>query len=236
MTVEHISPAAALALIEQGASLSDIRDADEYAREHIPAARLLPLAALEQGATLQAGADDVVIFHCQSGNRTRNHLSKLIAAAAPAQAPTALSSARAGLVAQTGRQCPQRLSELVDEIQLAIQAGDVNRLSALYWWAGQDNDRASRLLERLEATAARPLVDIAPVYPEPATASEAATPQWREAGSDGGNEAAAPVVVTAPRPPRPYALRIEQVLTNRATPARSILYLRHQYGCFWINF
>ena len=156
--------------------------------------------------------------------------------AAPAQAPTALSSARAGLVAQTGRQCPQRLSELVDEIQLAIQAGDVNRLSALYWWAGQDNDRASRLLERLEAMAARPLVDIAPVYPEPATASEAATPQWREAGSDGGNEAAAPVVVTAPRPPRPYALRIEQVLTNRATPARSILYLRHQYGCFWINF
>ena len=85
MTVEHISPAAALALIEQGASLIDIRDADEYAREHIPAARLLPLAALEQGATLQAGADDVVIFHCQSGNRTRNQLSKLIAAAAPAQ-------------------------------------------------------------------------------------------------------------------------------------------------------
>lgn len=85
MTVEHISPAAALALIEQGASLIDIRDADEYAREHIPAAQLLPLAALEQGATLQAGADEVVIFHCQSGNRTRNHLSKLIAAAAPAQ-------------------------------------------------------------------------------------------------------------------------------------------------------
>ena len=85
MTVEHISPAAALALIEQGASLIDIRDADEYAREHIPAARLLPLAALEQGAMLQAGADDVVNFHCQSGNRTRNHLSKLIAAAAPAQ-------------------------------------------------------------------------------------------------------------------------------------------------------
>ena len=46
MTVEHISPTAAQALIEQGASLIDIRDADEYAREHIPAAQLWPLAAL----------------------------------------------------------------------------------------------------------------------------------------------------------------------------------------------
>jgi len=85
MTAENISPTTALALIEQGARLIDIRDADEYAREHIPAAQLFPLASLEQGTTLQATANDVVIFHCQSGNRTRNNLSRLIAAAAPAQ-------------------------------------------------------------------------------------------------------------------------------------------------------
>lgn len=85
MTLENISPARALALIEHGATLVDIRDADEYAREHIAAARLLPLSALEQGTTLQATADTVVIFHCQSGNRTRNNEIRLIAAAAPAQ-------------------------------------------------------------------------------------------------------------------------------------------------------
>lgn len=85
MTVEEISPQAALALIEQGATLVDIRDADEYAREHIPAARLLPLGSIEQGATFAASADTVVIFHCQSGNRTRNNQSRLIAAAATAQ-------------------------------------------------------------------------------------------------------------------------------------------------------
>ncbi|VDZ86792.1 rhodanese family protein [Kluyvera intermedia] len=85
MTAENVSPKAALALVEQGATLIDIRDADEYAREHIPAARLFPLSAMEQGATLQATVDSVVIFHCQSGNRTRNNLSRLIAAAAPAK-------------------------------------------------------------------------------------------------------------------------------------------------------
>ena len=59
MTTETISPKEAFALTEQGALLIDIRDADEYAREHIPAARLLPLSAIEQGATVQASAADV---------------------------------------------------------------------------------------------------------------------------------------------------------------------------------
>ncbi|MFH7827983.1 rhodanese family protein [Kluyvera chengduensis] len=85
MTVEEITPRAALALIEQGAMLVDIRDPDEYAREHIPAARLLPLSKIEQGITLSTNGDAVIIFHCQSGNRTRNNLNRLIAAAAPAQ-------------------------------------------------------------------------------------------------------------------------------------------------------
>lgn len=85
MNAENISPQQALALIEQGATLVDIRDADEYAREHIAAARLFPLSAMEQGQTLQAAAGATVIFHCQSGNRTRNNLNRLLAAAAPAQ-------------------------------------------------------------------------------------------------------------------------------------------------------
>ena len=59
MTVEEITPQAALALIEQGAMLVDIRDPDEYAREHIPAARLLPLGKIEQGVTLTANDDAV---------------------------------------------------------------------------------------------------------------------------------------------------------------------------------
>ena len=118
MTVEEISPQAALALIEQGATLVDIRDADEYAREHIRAARLLPLGSIEQGATLSASADAVVIFHCQSGNRTRNNQSRLIAAAAPAQAKLLAGGIdawrQAGLVTTVNKSQP-----LMRQVQIA---------------------------------------------------------------------------------------------------------------------
>ena len=64
MTVEYLSPQAALTLLEQGAILIDIRDTDEYAREHIPVARSFPLSSIEKGQRLQASAGNIVIFHC----------------------------------------------------------------------------------------------------------------------------------------------------------------------------
>lgn len=73
MTIATLSPAEARALIAQGARLIDIRDADEYAREHIPDAELVPLASLTNGATLNARAGETVIFHCQAGSRTQNN-------------------------------------------------------------------------------------------------------------------------------------------------------------------
>ncbi len=87
MTIATLTPAEARALIAQGARLIDIRDADEYAREHIPDAELVPLASLTNGATLNARAGETVIFHCQAGSRTQNNAIRLAAAAAaPAQA------------------------------------------------------------------------------------------------------------------------------------------------------
>ncbi|POT56361.1 hypothetical protein C3432_13085 [Citrobacter amalonaticus] len=84
MTARTLSPRDAQALIAQGATLIDIRDADEYLREHILQAKLAPLSALEQGIfpdNLSAGQ---VIFQCQSGKRTQNNAAKLQAIAAPA--------------------------------------------------------------------------------------------------------------------------------------------------------
>ncbi len=81
MTIATLSPAEARALIAQGARLIDIRDADEYAREHIPDAELVPLASLTNGATLNARAGETVIFHCQAGSRTQNNAIRLAAAA-----------------------------------------------------------------------------------------------------------------------------------------------------------
>lgn len=85
MTIATLSPEDVRAQIVQGARLIDIRDADEYAREHIPDAELIPLATLTNGATLRTTADDMVIFHCQAGSRTQNNAIRLVTAAAPAQ-------------------------------------------------------------------------------------------------------------------------------------------------------
>lgn len=49
MSIGIVSPREAQALIAQGAKLIDVRDADEYLREHIPHAQLAPLSRLEQG-------------------------------------------------------------------------------------------------------------------------------------------------------------------------------------------
>lgn len=85
MTIATVSANEAQGLIAQGARLIDIRAADEYAREHIPAATLLPLDKLTQGAMLNAQHNETIIFHCQAGSRTQNNASLLAAAAAPAQ-------------------------------------------------------------------------------------------------------------------------------------------------------
>lgn len=77
MTIATLTPAEAQAQIAQGARLIDIRDADEYAREHIPDAELVPLATLTSGAPLNARAGETVIFHCQAGSRTQNNAIRL---------------------------------------------------------------------------------------------------------------------------------------------------------------
>ena len=78
MTIATVTANEAQALIAQGARLIDIRAADEYAREHIPAATLLPLEQLTHGAALNAQPGE-------AGSRTQNDASLLAAAAAPAQ-------------------------------------------------------------------------------------------------------------------------------------------------------
>lgn len=137
------------------------------------------------------------------------------------------------------RQCPRRLSQLVEQIQQAIQSGDGNRLAALYWWGGQGSAGAAQQLARLEAMAQRPLLDIAPVYPATlATAAVPDPPAGVSTASPASAEPAAPAPVS-PAPaarPRPYALRIEQTLANGSTPASSVIQLRRHYGCFWFSF
>lgn len=75
MTMASVTPAEARRLIEDGAKLVDIRDRDEYAREHIPGAANIPVAEIDR---LDAG-DCPVVFHCRSGARTQANAARLAA-------------------------------------------------------------------------------------------------------------------------------------------------------------
>jgi len=78
--LKTISPQRAAELMRAGAVLVDIREADEYARERIPGARHHALSRIDNHAPMRSG-DDVLIFHCRSGARTKSNAPRLATAA-----------------------------------------------------------------------------------------------------------------------------------------------------------
>ncbi|MBQ7626732.1 MAG: rhodanese family protein [Rhodocyclaceae bacterium] len=81
MSLPVISPEHARALVASGALLVDIRDADEYAFEHIDGARHIPFDRL-QADSAAALRGKTVIFYCLSGLRTSRCGQELAACAA----------------------------------------------------------------------------------------------------------------------------------------------------------
>lgn len=78
MSLPKIKAADARNLLEQGAVLVDIREADEHAREKIPGALHMPLSRLAE-ADLALHQGRPVIFHCKSGMRTMSNAGALAA-------------------------------------------------------------------------------------------------------------------------------------------------------------
>jgi len=72
-----ITPGQAKRLASEGATIIDVRDAEEFAREHIPGARNVPLSVL---AKLD-GLRGPILFHCRAGRRTADNAAKLAEAA-----------------------------------------------------------------------------------------------------------------------------------------------------------
>lgn len=78
-TLTSLSPQAAHDRIATGAAvLVDIREADEFARRHVPGALSQPLSGWE-AAHLQVEAGRDVIFTCRSGMRTAGACDRLAA-------------------------------------------------------------------------------------------------------------------------------------------------------------
>jgi rhodanese-related sulfurtransferase len=75
MSLATITALEAKRLIDNGATLIDIRGADEFGRERIPGALNKPL----DGLKAIDGGGKPVIFHCKTGNRTAANAAKLAA-------------------------------------------------------------------------------------------------------------------------------------------------------------
>ncbi len=78
-SLKPISPAELKARLDAGrATLVDIREADEFARSHVPGARSQPLSGWEN-AHLTIDPDADVVFTCRSGMRTAGACDRLAA-------------------------------------------------------------------------------------------------------------------------------------------------------------
>ena len=110
---------AARLLREGGATLIDVREADEHARQRIPGARNLPLSRLEE-AELAVHQGKPVLFHCRSGARTAGHADRLAAKAGLCEAYVVEGGLdawkRAGLPVAEDRRQPL---ELMRQVQIA---------------------------------------------------------------------------------------------------------------------
>jgi rhodanese-related sulfurtransferase len=117
--MKTITPQEAAALLRDGATLVDVREPDEHAREHIPGARSLPLSRLE-AAELAVHDGKPVVFHCRSGARTTGNADRLTAKVGVCEAYIVEGGLdawkQAGLPVATDRRQPL---ELMRQVQIA---------------------------------------------------------------------------------------------------------------------
>jgi rhodanese-related sulfurtransferase len=77
-----LSPVEAKRRLDEGSAiLIDIRESNEFAREHILGSRLAPLGGLDaHDFDRERASGKAAIFHCQSGQRTLMNATRLVAA------------------------------------------------------------------------------------------------------------------------------------------------------------
>ncbi|QEY25312.1 rhodanese family protein [Neisseria zalophi] len=135
MPVDTINAVDAKRKLQQGAVLVDIRQSDEYRREHIEGAVLQPLNQInEHGLSETLQKAECLIFHCKSGMRTRNAAEVLSQKAAGKEAfilEKGLDGWKSsGLPTQKDHSQPL---EMMRQVQIA--AGSLALLGALLGWA-----------------------------------------------------------------------------------------------------
>ena len=120
-TLKTIGAEAAKTMLDQDqAVLIDIRESDEFAREHIPGAHHLPLSGFD-AADFPGARDKTAIFHCASGSRTAEAAPRILASgfAAVRQLDGGLAGWKAaGMTTRINRRVPISMQR-----QVQITAG-----------------------------------------------------------------------------------------------------------------
>ena len=120
--------------------------------------------------------------------------------------------------------CAATLQDLLYEVTTAIDTHDVNRLAASYHWPGLSGRAANATMDRLDAIATRPLIDLRLVTADLPQAPRHGDP------ADPGAAAAAPEVRVVPA-----GLRAEQVRADGTTPVSTHFSLRRHLDCWWVR-
>jgi rhodanese-related sulfurtransferase len=130
--LKAISPRELKIRMDRGeAILIDIREADEYARAHIPGSRLAPMSSFDS-TDFAADSGKEAVFHCRSGMRTDANAARLLAKGfRDAYCLTGGLSAweAAGLPVRTNAKAPL---ELMRQVQIA--AGSLILVGVVLGW------------------------------------------------------------------------------------------------------
>ncbi len=239
-------------------------DPDRLPREAAPeltapsAASTASAVPLPGGVALHhcIGKDGITIFTDRPCDDLQAEESPRAAEQAPSQPGRIISV----------RSCARTQDELAAGVRSALENHDVNRFAEYYDWAGMGSAQGYRLMDRMEAFSARPLVDVQLMTARPAEPGDYANPQptafLRALGPDsesmdpevvdqmataglpvapGANAEDYPsdpsAVVPAPRHRPARLLRVDQMRSDTSADAQVTYFqLRSNAGCWWLQF
>jgi hypothetical protein len=182
---------------------------------------LLPACAVALAGAIPATAARAEVHRCTTPNGESVYTDKSCSAIGAIDRRPQSAAGPAGASRLYRSSCSRTLQDLVYELTSAIDSRDVNRLAGVYDWNGMSTSSAYQVMDKLDAIAQRPLVDVVPVLPQ--------VPDVDGTLVD-GEYYPQDAVRRAP-----VGLRLEQTLGKSAAPSRTILGLRKYMDCWWVR-
>lgn len=174
----------------------------------VPALQVPPLGAQVRRCTAPDGGTIYTDRSCQAVGAT---------ASAPRPSGATLQAPRMS--------CQRDLRGLIQELGFAIHQRDTNRLIGLYHWQGLSHSGGYRILDRLDAIAQRPLIDI--------TAQRPAQPVMAQEQPGFAGWVSARDIPTAAPQRAPTSLRVDQ--SGSGGTVHTVFGLRRHLGCWWLT-